>query len=191
MLRRPIITVLLLTTMSAVAQAQMKSSQPAVSQAELDAIRAATEKYKDVKVAEKEGYILPGNMCVVAAHEGAPKQLGAMGLHYVRPDLLKITAQQPKVNGEGTHTDFLKPAILMYEPQADGSLKLTGIENLIWAKAWHDAGNKAPPSFNGFDYYYIHDNPETPNDEAHGFLPHYELHFWLYRDNPAGMFSPF
>ena len=35
------------------------------------------------------------------------------------------------------------------------------------------------------------DNPATPADEAHGFEPHYELHVWLYRDNPAGMFMPF
>jgi hypothetical protein len=169
----------------------VKASRPVVPQAELDAIRAATQKYQDVKVAEKEGYVLPGPMCVVAAHEGQPRQLGAMGLHYVRPDLLKITGTQPRVNGAGTHTDFMQPAILVYEPQADGSLKLAAIENLVWAKAWHDAGNKGAPSFNGFDYYYVHDNPETPGDEAHGFEPHYELHFWLYRDNPSGMFANF
>ena len=35
------------------------------------------------------------------------------------------------------------------------------------------------------------DNPLTEVDEAHSFEPHYELHFWLYRENPHGMFSPF
>jgi hypothetical protein len=36
------------------------------------------------------------------------------------------------------------------------------------------------------------DNPATPDvDEAHGFMPHYELHMWLYRDNPNGLFAPF
>ena len=191
MFRTPVMTAVLLTALSVAAQAQVKASSPGISKADLDAIRAATSKYQDVKVAEKEGYILPEKMCVTSAMEGAPAQLGAMGLHYVRPDLLGITGVQPRVNGTGTHTDFTKPAVLVYEPQPDGSLKLGAIENLVWAKAWHEAGNKGAPSFNGFEYYYMHNNPETPADEAHGFEPHYELHFWLYRDNPSGMFAPF
>ena len=172
------------------AQSAMKSSgMPSAD--ELNAIRTATEKYRDVKTAIADGYVLPMSMCVTSPMEGLPAQLGAMGLHYVRPDLLKITGAQPRVNGTGTHMDFLKPAILVYEPQADGSQQLVAIENLVWAKAWKEAGNTKAPSFNGNDYYYMHDNPETPADEAHGFEPHYELHFWLYRDNPAGMFAPF
>ena len=43
----------------------------------------------------------------------------------------------------------------------------------------------------GNEYYKVIDNPLTPVDEAHGFEPHYELHIWLYRQNPAGMFMPF
>jgi hypothetical protein len=165
---------------------------PAVADSELAAIRAATEKYADVSVALAEGYIKdPSGHCISSGMEGAPRQLGAMGVHYFRPDMLGITGTEPRVNGTGTHTDFMKPAILMYEPQADGSMKLAGIENLVWVKAWREAGHEGAPSFNGFDYYYMHDNPETKVDEAHGFEPHYELHFWLYRDNPNGMFAPF
>lgn len=177
-------------TASAQAQA-MKSSGFDVPADQLNAIRAATEKYRDVKVAIAEGYVLPMQHCVVSGDEGLPAQLGAMGLHYVRPDLLKITGQQPRVDGAGMHTDFLKPAVLIYEPQPDGSQQLVAIENLVWAKAWKDAGNTSAPAFNGNQYYYMHDNPNTAADEAHGFEPHYELHFWLYRDNPAGMFSQF
>lgn len=170
----------------------MKSSGPAPLQpAELNAIRAATEKYQDVKAALADGYVLPMEMCVTAQMEGMPAQLGGMGLHYARMDLLQITGDKPRVNGTGTHTDFTKPAVLIYEPQADGSQKLVAIENLVWADAWHKAGNTKAPSFNGYEYYYMHDNPETEADEAHGFAPHYELHFWLYRDNPSGMFAPF
>lgn len=159
--------------------------------AELDAIRAATEKYVDVDAAIADGYVLPMEMCVMSADEGQPAQLGGMGLHYVRPDLLGITAQEPRVNGVGTHTDFNRPSVLIYQPMPDGSQKLVAIENLVWAKAWRAAGNHDAPSFHGHDYYYMHDNPETEVDEAHGFEPHYELHFWLYEDNPLGMFSPF
>ena len=159
---------------------------------ELSAIRAATSKYQDIAVALKEGYVRdPNNMCVTSAMEGAPRQLGAMGVHYVRPDLLGLAGETPRVHGTGMHTDFQTPGVLIYEPQKDGSQKLVAIENLVWAKAWQDAGNKEAPSFHGNDYYYMQDNPLTPADEAHGFEPHYELHFWLYRNNPAGTFSPF
>ncbi len=157
---------------------------------DLAAIRAATARYQDYDAAVADGYVDPLHMCVTSVMEGQPSQLGAMGVHYVRPDLLGITGDQPRVDGNGTHTDFTKPAILIYEPQADGSMVLVGIENLVWAKAWKDAGHDAPPSFHGNQYYYMQDNPETAVDEAHGFMPHYELHFWLYRDNPAGMFMP-
>jgi hypothetical protein len=167
----------------------VKSSGPPA--AEVDAIRAATAKYRDVKAAIADGYVLPMQMCVSAALEGLPPQLGAMGLHYVRPDLLKITGQQPRLSGAGTNADFTKPSILIYEPQADGTQQLVAIENLIWAKAWHEAGNKTAPSYHGNQYYYMHDNPETPTDEAHGFEPHYELHWWLHRENPAGAFAQF
>lgn len=163
-----------------------------LSAAELSAIRSATQKYRDIKVALADGYIRdPNNMCVTSPMEGAPRQLGAMGVHYLRPDLLGIEGTTPRVHGSGMHTDFLTPAVLIYEPEADGSQKLVAIENLVWAQPWEAAGNKEAPSFHGYEYYHMQDNPLTPADEAHGFEPHYELHFWLYRDNPSGMFAPF
>jgi hypothetical protein len=118
----------------------------AEDKAELAAIRDSATKYQDVKVALAAGYILaPPGECVDAALEGLPAEWGAMGLHYIHPGLLKITATEPRVNGGGTHTDFTEPAILLYEPQADGSLVLVGLENLVFQKAWHDAGNDGPP----------------------------------------------
>lgn len=191
----PLISVLAVTLLvyvpPASAQAPVLATAEFLPPTELEAIRAATEKYRDVNVAMAEGYILPMDMCVTAAMEGAPAQLGGMGLHYVRPDLLGITAAEPRVDGVGTHTDFSQPGVLVYQPQPDGSLELVAIENLVWAKAWREAGNTTAPSFHGFEYYYMHDNPATEVDEAHGFEPHYELHFWLYKDNPSGMFQPF
>lgn len=156
------------------------------------AVRAATERFRDVKVALAEGYIAdPSGMCITAEMEGMPRQLGAMGIHYFRPDLLGITATRPRVNGTGTHTDFASPGVLIYEPQADGSLHLVAVENLVFQKAWAEAGNTSPPSFHGNEYYAMVDNPLTQVDEAHGFEPHFELHFWLYRENPNGAFFPF
>ncbi len=181
-------TAVLAPGLSAQGAAAPRAGSPPPS--ELAAIRVATEKYKDIDAALADGYVDPLHMCVSAPMEGQPKQLGAMGIHYVRPDLLGITTDQPRVDGTGTNTDFVHPAVLIYEPEADGSMVLVGIENLVWAKAWKDAGNQGPPTFHGNEYYYMEDNPGTAVDEAHGFMPHYELHFWLYRENPAGMFMP-
>lgn len=155
-------------------------------------VRAQTERFRDVSMALAEGYIPdPTGMCVTAPFEGQPRQLGAMGIHYFRPDLLGITAVEPRVDGVGTHTDFTSPGVLIYEPQADGSLELVAVENLVWARPWREAGNESPPEFEGQEYYFMIDNPLTEVDEAHGFEPHYELHVWLYRENPLGVFMPF
>lgn len=159
---------------------------------DLDAIRAATEKYKDVNVALADGFIPdPSGHCISAAAEGLPAELGGMGIHYIHPGRLGITAGEPRVDGNGTHTDFTEPAVLLYEPQADGSLELVGIENLVWIAAWEAAGNTAGPSFRGKTWDRMADDPATAEDEAHGFMPHYDQHVWIYRENPSGELMPF
>ena len=170
---------------------------PAVAGAaepDLAAVRAATERFRDVKVALAEGYIAdPANMCDTSAMMGRPAKLGAMGVHYFRPDLLGITAPpNPRVDGTGTHTDFNQPAILIYEPQADGSMALVAVENLVFKKSWEAAGNSKPPSFHGVPYDHMFDDATTPDvDEAHNFEPHFDRHVWIYRDNPNGVFAQF
>jgi hypothetical protein len=159
--------------------------------AELAAIKAAAEKFRDINVAMAEGYISPDNHCVDAAAEGLPAALGGMGVHYIRPDLLKITGTSPRVNGDSTHTDFMNPAILIYEPQADGSMELIALENLVFEKAWRAAGNDGPLVFQGRSWDHMSDDPNTPGDEAHGFEPHWDQHVWLFRDNPSGALEPF
>jgi hypothetical protein len=156
-------------------------------------VRKATERFQDIKVALAEGYIRdPMNICDTADMMGRPASLGAMGIHFFRPDLLGISGPpNPRVDGNGTHTDFRKPAILIYEPQADGALKLVAVENLVFQKSWHAAGNKRPPSFHGVEYDTMQDDPATKVDEAHMFEPHYDRHVWLYRPNPNGMFAQF
>ena len=163
------------------------------SEPSLADVRDATERFRDVKVALAEGYVRdPMNMCDTAEMMGRPAALGAMGIHFFRPDLLGITAPpNPRVSGSGTHTDFSKPAVLIYEPQADGSLALVAVENLVFQKAWHAAGNRKPPSFHGVAWDSMVDDPATTIDEAHMFEPHYDRHVWIWRDNPNGMFAQF
>jgi hypothetical protein len=166
---------------------------PAIADSEnLDEIRAATEKYKDVNIALAEGFIPdPSGHCVSAAAEGLPAEWGDMGIHYLNPERLQITAAEPRVNGNSTHTDFTRPAILLYEPQENGSLVLIGIENLVWIEAWEAAGNTEKPVFMGREWDMMADDPATSGDEAHGFMPHYDQHVWLYRENPTGLLNPF
>lgn len=160
---------------------------------DLAPVRAASERFRDVKVALAEGYIpAPGSMCETSAMMGRAGPDVAMGIHYFRPDLLGITAPpNPRVDGDGTHTDFLTPAVLIYEPQADGSLQLVAVENLVFAAAWKAAGHDERPSFHGVPYDAMADDPNTPLDEAHMFESHFDRHVWIYRDNPNGVFTPF
>ncbi|HUG63060.1 MAG TPA: hypothetical protein VMP03_14515 [Methylomirabilota bacterium] len=167
------------------------SSQPHPGEPTLTEIRTATERFRDVAVAFAEGYLRdPGNLCETAEMMGKPAELGAMGIHFFRPDLLGITAPpSPRVNGNGAHTDFRSPGVLIYEPHPNGGLELVAIENLVFIEAWTAAGNSEPPSFHGVPYDRMVDDPATTIDEAHMFEPHYDRHVWLYRENPNGVFA--
>jgi hypothetical protein len=168
-------------------------ASPGRGEPTLAEVRRLTERFRDVRTALAEGYIRdPFDLCDTAEMMGRPAAQGAMGVHYVRPDLLGITRPpSPRVNGDGTHTDFREPSILIYEPQADGSMELVAVENLVFAHAWTAAGNTERPSFHGVPYDSMSDDPKTPTDEAHMFEPHFDRHVWIYRDNPSGVFTPF
>ena len=185
---KPLMIAPLALALAAAAPPQAPARDPSLAE-----VIAATERFRNVKVAEAEGYVRePTNTCETADMMGRPIADGAMGVHYMRPDLLGITAPpNPRVDGNGTHTDFLKPGVLIYEPQADGSMELVAVENLVFAKAWHAAGNSKPPSFQGVPFDSMVDDPATALDEAHMFEPHYDRHVWLYRQNPKGLFTPF
>jgi hypothetical protein len=185
--------VALATAAFAASRTTPPSYAPGPGEPSLQEVRRATERFRDVRVALAEGYLRdPFDLCDTAEMMGKPAALGAMGVHYVRPDLLGISGPpSPRVTGDGTHTDFRRPAILIYEPQADGSLELVAVENLVFAKAWRASGKTAPPTFHGVPYDTMADDPNTPTDEAHMFEPHFDRHVWLYRKNPSGVFSPF
>lgn len=166
---------------------------PGPGEPTLAEVRQATERFRDVNVALVEGYIRdPLDLCDTAEMMGRSAELGAMGIHYFRPDLLGVFDEPgPRVDGDGLHTDFLRPSILIYEPQADGSLELVALENLVFVAAWHAAGHEGPPTFHGVAFDTMADDPVTTVDEAHMFEPHYDRHVWLYRNNPNGVFAPF
>lgn len=177
----------------ALAVVQAAPADPGPDEPTLAEVLALTERFRDVEVALADGYIRdPGDICETADMMGRPAEQGAMGIHFFRPDLLGISGPPAaRVGGNGTHTDFRKPAILIYEPQADGALKLVAVENLVFIEAWKASGQSAPPSFHGVPYDRMVDDPATAADEAHLFEPHYDRHVWIYRENPNGVFTPF
>jgi hypothetical protein len=179
--------------LSACGAAQSGDPRPGPGEPSLAQVRTATERFRDVNVALAEGYVRdPMNLCDTAEMMGRPAELGAMGIHYFRPDLLGVNGPpNPRVDGTGVHTDFLRPSILIYEPQQDGTLELVAVENLVFLRAWQASGRVDPPKFHGVSYDTMADNANTPIDEAHMFEPHYDRHVWIYRENPHGVFAQF
>lgn len=127
-----------------------------------ETVRAATESFRNLALAEAAGYgLLHG--CVSGSG-------GAMGVHYVNGDLV----------GDPT-LDATLPEVLMYEWR-NGTPRLVGVEYVVLADAWN-AGNAAPPVLGGQLFHYT----GAPN--RYGIPAFYSLHVWAWRHNPAGLFA--
>ena len=127
-------------------------------------VREATERFRDVKVAESEGYALTFG-CVSGG------EYGAMGLHYVNFPLVLDGVLDPA-----------RPEIVIYEPLPNGGRRLIGADFLVLASDWH-AKNPAPPELMGQLLHLF----ESPN--RFGLPNFYTLHVWAWKENPTGMFS--
>jgi hypothetical protein len=140
--------------------------------AQIDALRKAMEKYKDYKVAVRDLYLSTVG-CVhysgekMAGHMHYPK--GTMGIHFVN---LTIRGAP----------DPMKPNILIYEPVGK-ELQLVAVEWLVPLTA---KTRKRPSLFGKpFDGPMEGHEPLIPKQYVH-----YDLHAWLFKDNPLGMFTP-
>jgi hypothetical protein len=127
-------------------------------------IREATERFKDVSVAEAEGYALMFG-CV------SGPDWGAMGLHYVKLPLVADDVLDPT-----------RPEILIYEPAPGGRLRLTGADFLVFAETWHKSHPAVTPALMGQLLHLF----EAPN--RFGLPAFYTLHVWAWKDNPNGTF---
>lgn len=131
----------------------------------LKAVRESTARFKDVSVAEAEGYSLLFG-CVTGPDSGA------MGLHYVNMALV----------GGGV-VDATKPQIVIYEPQPNGQLRLIGADFLVMADQWDKAHpGEGAPQLMGQLYHYF----ESPN--RFRLAPFYTLHVGAWKPNPNGAF---
>lgn len=99
---------------------------------------------------------------------------GGMGIHYVN---------RKRVEDGVIRRD--KPEILLYAPSSSGEPKLVGIE---YFKPDEDQNVKTDddrPKLFGHAF----DGPMEGH--APGMPVHYDLHVWLWKKNPSGMFAPF
>ncbi|MEY2412156.1 MAG: hypothetical protein QOD84_762 [Acidobacteriaceae bacterium] len=143
---------------------QSTTAQNSQASALLKIVRDSTERFKDVSVAEAEGYTLQFG-CV------SGPDAGAMGLHYVNGSLV----------GSGV-LDATRPQIVIYEPLPNGGLKLTGADFLVLADAWNAKHRGAPPELMGQLFHLF----EAPN--RFGLPAFYTLHVWAWKQNPNGAF---
>lgn len=129
----------------------------------LQVVRDSTERFKNVEVAQAEGYALQFG-CVTGDDSGA------MGLHYINGTLVNAGVLDPT-----------RPQIVIYEPTPSGDLKLIGADFLVIADAWN-ATHSSPPELMGQLFHLF----TSPN--RFGLPAFYTLHVWAWKDNPKGAF---
>jgi hypothetical protein len=93
-----------------------------------------------------------------------------MGVHFLNPAFL------------GPEVDSLRPQVLVYEPVGD-KLRLVAAEWFVPLAT----GVQQRPHLFGQPF-------DGPMEGHHPLMPsalhHYDLHVWLWKGNPEGLFSP-
>jgi hypothetical protein len=130
----------------------------------LAAAREATSQYHDLAAAEADGFT-PFYMCTDEA------DAGAMGQHFVNGDRVG----DPSL-------DENRPEVLVYEPTPGGGYRLVGVEYVVIADAW-DALHGSPPELFGRELKRV------PAGNRYGLPDFYQIHAWIWRPNPRGMFD--
>ena len=127
-------------------------------------VREVTKQYLDINnaIAARYGPFLG---CVSGSDHGA------MGIHYVNPNLLNGTI-------DATH-----PQALIYEPSKNGETKLVGVEFITGAATWLKNKNNQSPLLEGQVFLLVDslNRYAVPN-------PFSEFHVRAWRDNPQGPF---
>jgi hypothetical protein len=172
------LTLLPLALSSAVAGDQVQqSTTPQASDSQASAtrspysplvakVRNATWRFKDINAAISDGWV-PATPCVSGPNEGA------MGVHFVYP---------PRVRDGVLKGD--EPEALIYQPMANGAMRLVGVEFIVVKEDWdlkHPAG--PTPSVDGHLTHFVGE----PN--RYGLPAFYEIHVWAWEHNPNGNFA--
>lgn len=140
-------------------------------QAELDVARSATARYQDVSVALEDGFMADA-VCVSSP-------AGAMGIHYVSPERMddRLAAGEPEV--------------LLYIPEGAG-LRLVAVEYFLPVLENGPYFGPAAPANSGTAPALFGQPFDGPMEGHNPGMPwHYDLHVWLWAENPAGVFTQF
>ncbi len=144
-------------------------------QSQLDEARNATAAFQNFDNLPAEfGQLKDKNGIACIAMPAMPGMpAGAMGIHYVNGTRV---GDPREIAG--------RPEAIIYEPQANGTLRLVAVEYVVLKSAW-DATHSSPPSLFGQTFNFTTDN------NRFGLPPFYSLHAWIWKHNPAGMFAMF
>lgn len=157
-----------ITSTTSIASAGEPVRDDRLTSTERRIVHEATKRYRDVDAAIADGYIQVSDC---TEHP----DLGVMGFHYMRPDLAMDAVVDPTA-----------PELLTYVVNDEGELKLGSVEWWV-ADADQNLGTDDDRPFL-FDRLPF-DGP-MPGHDAN--MPvHYDLHVWLYTNNPAGQLAPF
>lgn len=137
-------------------------------ESDLAAARTATAGYHDLSTAQAAGYGLFKDAAGIACIDNPPE--GGMGIHYVNGDYV----------GD-TNLDPTKPEALVYAPEPNGHLKLVALEYIVFQAGW-DANHGSRPVLFGHEFGLV------PAPNRFGIPAFYELHVWVWKPNPSGMF---
>ena len=155
---------------------ERKHPLPSVSP-ELEAVRKGLARFEDAAQADHESYVAIG--CIdYGDHPELSKEDAANYLN--KSGLVTMVNYAAAMSGS---LDPNKPAVLLYDRPADGPLILAGAAWAVPAKP----GVERPKLF-GQDFKGpMVEKSLTPLVRLD--LTQYELHVWLWRDNPDGLFA--
>jgi hypothetical protein len=167
-----VFTVLTIAVLPASAQQPVPASLAGLP-AELESARAGLDKYRDPIAAVFDGY-LSTLACIEYPQGGSEGTMqyapGGMGVHFFNAQFI------------GPTLDPSKPQVLIYEPDGD-KLRLVAAEWFVPAAI---AGEQRPSIFGKELQGPMEGHQPLMPADAH----HYDLHVWLWKANPAGVYSP-
>jgi hypothetical protein len=132
----------------------------------VDKVRGATSRYVDINVAFNEGFAV-ATPCV------SGPDTGAMGVHLVLSSRIASGVLNPE-----------QPQALIYEPMANGAMRLVGVEFIVLESVWapNNPANSVPALEGNLLNYVAYPN-------RYGLPAFYEIHVWAWEDNPKGSYA--
>ena len=134
--------------------------------AEIVELLWSTARFHRLAVAEDAGYGVLADAAGLTCIED-PGGQGAMGTHYVNGELV----------GDG-EVDVAHPEALLYDLSGRRP-RLLGAEYVVFVADWDEP---EPPELFGHEFHLV----DAQN--RYGLPPFYELHAWVWKHNPNGMF---